>query len=767
MGTVFLAFGGRLSGAARFLDPFNSALAAQTQGQSQSPAAFGATQRLEEFQVQSAAEGSAIPRCFGPRSRVAGQLIWVGDLFEAAGQIQGVPFYEYYLDFAVGICEGPISKIKRVWANGKIFYEDGVTPILNSTDPVQYSLARRGGYVSFYPGDIDQAPDPFISAYNTARSRKTPGYGGLAYMFCYQLNLKDWGNQLPSFNFEVEAQPSSYPVATALSSLAAAADVTDLDTVDVSGTLRGLRLDQSGPVAEPMGSLMEAFDLVASGGSGTLRLLSRGQEDTWTLPPEDLGGIAPSSGDRAWGLRFEDPDDRALPRELTIRYVDEDEDLQRGSQQARRALPDLARGVSSLDMPVTLTAAEARAIGERLLARAWLERVRVRFTLPPSYLELEETDLISVDFEEVDYELRVVAITRGFDFSLEVEAVVVAMTPGAQLESPEAPASSGATPTQTPYTPPTLALFALDLPAILDVEATQVGYQAGVSTDDPADTFLGATLYQAPAAAGPYRLISPLADLLPTGEAVDALPAPPGGVVTRWDDVSTVDIDMLGGSLASLDRNAVLDGQNWALLGDEIIGFATATLIAANRYRLSGLLRGLRDTDDVIGEHDAGDLFILLDFAKLRYQPLATTDIGALRWFKAPAAGAFLQQVTAKDFTPRGRSLKPFRVGHVQGTRDSAGNLTITWIRRTRAPSRVFSQVPTPNLESIERYELDVMDGATVVRTIVVTDATTASYSAAQQTTDFGSAQPSIDLRIYQVSGLSTIGRGNVKEVTV
>ena len=49
------------------------------------------------------------------------------------------------------------------------------------------------------------------------------------------------------------------------------------------------------------------------------------------------------------------------------------------------------------------------------------------------------------------------------------------------------------------------------------------------------------------------------------------------------------------------------------------------------------------------------------------------------------------------------------------------------------------------------------MNGINVVRTIAVTTPT-ASYSAAQQIADFGSAQSTISVRAYQLS--ASVGRG-------
>ena len=59
--------------------------------------------------------------------------------------------------------------------------------------------------------------------------------------------------------------------------------------------------------------------------------------------------------------------------------------------------------------------------------------------------------------------------------------------------------------------------------------------------------------------------------------------------------------------------------------------------------------------------------------------------------------------------------------------------------------------------EASEAYDVDVMNGGTVVRTLTATSSTV-TYTAAQQTTDFGSPQSSVTVRVYQRSAV--IGRG-------
>ena len=89
-------------------------------------------------------------------------------------------------------------------------------------------------------------------------------------------------------------------------------------------------------------------------------------------------------------------------------------------------------------------------------------------------------------------------------------------------------------------------------------------------------------------------------------------------------------------------------------------------------------------------------------------------------------------------------------------TRD-VGGVTFSWSRRKRGPMPASWDVTVPLGEDSEAYEVDVLTGASVVRTL---HATTPSvlYAAANETADFGSAQSSLAVRVYQMS--ATIGRG-------
>jgi len=132
--------------------------------------------RLDAVRVTSSAEGVGITRLFG-RMRVAGNIIWSTDFKERAvtTTVRGPRRYGlfgpratatsvnyfYSASFAVGLCEGPITGIGRVWADGK-------------------PLDITGDGVRVYLGNESQMPDPTIVARMGAGI--SPAYRGLAYV---------------------------------------------------------------------------------------------------------------------------------------------------------------------------------------------------------------------------------------------------------------------------------------------------------------------------------------------------------------------------------------------------------------------------------------------------------------------------------------------------------------------------------------------------------------------------------------------------------
>ena len=143
--------------------------------------------RLSDLTVQASTEGEPIPRVYG-RVRLSGQVIWATRHEEEAveetrGGKGGVSStsYRYYANFAVGLCEGPIHRIARVWADGTLLDTDAIT-------------------LRVHLGGEDQEPDALILA---RQGSDAPAYRGTAYVVFERLPLDDWGNRIPQLAFEV------------------------------------------------------------------------------------------------------------------------------------------------------------------------------------------------------------------------------------------------------------------------------------------------------------------------------------------------------------------------------------------------------------------------------------------------------------------------------------------------------------------------------------------------------------------------------------
>ena len=150
--------------------------------------------RLKELLLLSSSEGAAIPRLYG-RARVSGQVIWATRFEEVVttrtqkaggkGSIGGprtkTTTYSYFANFAVGLCEGEIARIGRVWADGKLL----------DISPFTWRL---------YTGTKDQSADSLILA---KQGGQAPAYRGTAYIVFESLPLERFGNRIPQLSFEV------------------------------------------------------------------------------------------------------------------------------------------------------------------------------------------------------------------------------------------------------------------------------------------------------------------------------------------------------------------------------------------------------------------------------------------------------------------------------------------------------------------------------------------------------------------------------------
>jgi hypothetical protein len=204
--------------------------------------------KLNDVRVSSASYGRGIPQVWGTM-RVTGNMFWATDFREekkyitskgkeksgGKGEKKGKkgkaePVYTYYANFAMGLCQGPMDDVIRIWADNNLIYNK-----LNPDDPdiVGPGFSRRddensgkrgqkqaggkkgrGGASGrfawrFYPGDDMQLPDPFMEQREGAGT--VPAYRDLCYLIFIDFALEDFGNRIPTITAEVVSRVDRKP----------------------------------------------------------------------------------------------------------------------------------------------------------------------------------------------------------------------------------------------------------------------------------------------------------------------------------------------------------------------------------------------------------------------------------------------------------------------------------------------------------------------------------------------------------------------------
>lgn len=153
------------------------------------------TGRVDQFRIMGSSEGGGLPRVFG-RNRLAGQVVWSSRFLEhvteegvgGKGGGASVREYTYSISLGIALCEGVLSRIGRIWADGQPVDQSGLS-------------------IRLHHGTEDQQPDPLIEAIEGPGL--APAYRGTAYVVIENLDLTPYGSRIPQFNFEVFRTPEA------------------------------------------------------------------------------------------------------------------------------------------------------------------------------------------------------------------------------------------------------------------------------------------------------------------------------------------------------------------------------------------------------------------------------------------------------------------------------------------------------------------------------------------------------------------------------
>lgn len=624
--------------------------------------------RLAELSVQTSTYGTQMPAIFGTM-RVAGPLIWATDLVEARGTTGGskgrpaTESYSYSANFAVALSARAIRRVGRIWADGRL--------LRGSAGDFKVATGFR-----LYRGIEDQPVDPLIASIEGARAS---AFRGLAYAVFEGLALAEFGNRIPQLTFEVEADVGPVAcgtIARALSPLVRRSDA-------------GLSVAGFAAAGGSIGAVLATLADIGGGqwvadGAG-LRLAMPGAATP--EPVRDAGMGADRPGQR--GARTIAAE-AVVPASVTVAHYDPARDYQIGTQRARR--PGGVRD-ERLDLAAALDSSTARTLAESRLARRAAERVRRILTLGPDALAITPGATITIMGENGRW--------RVVEAVWEAMAVRLTCVPLGQAAA-RLPASPGR----------------IARPLDRAIGATRlVAFEVPSLTDDP----LASPQLSIVAAGGPGWRQANLAYSLDDGASwiaigSTALPGVigkvaaigPGGSARLVDRRGSIDV-RVAQDLVDADPVAIAAGANIAWIGGELIQFARATPLGDGHWRLSGLYRGLRGTEALIGQAGPGSDVVLLEPGCVRMIDLPTTMLGKRVRLLAHGVGDDGEGVQAFADVTGASILPPAPVGW-RCTRAADGRVAIGWTRRSRVGWRWLDGVDVPLGEEVERYRITVGD---------------------------------------------------------
>ncbi|ETX16173.1 gene transfer agent protein [Roseivivax halodurans JCM 10272] len=543
----------------------------------------------------------------------------------------------------------------------------------------------------------------------------------------------------------ITGRSSARTLASVVTEICARAGLEDIDVSALHGYVRGYVVTETGDARRALQPLMLVYGFDAIERGGRLVFRNRGSAGATDLDKERLA-LSAEDSPRITETREAEAE---MAGRVRLRFFEADGDHETVAEET--VLPDDAtHAVSESDAPLSLTRGEGRAVVERWLSEARLARDTVRFTLPPSRLELGAGDVVSLNGTRFRID-RAELTDRQ-----EIEAVRIDPAAYRPSDFADAPAKP------RPFVPavPVAPLF-LDLPLMRGGEVPHAPHVALTATPWPGSV----AIFDSASDEG-YGLNQTVSARSVVGLLETPLPAAPAGRVDRG---APVQIRLFSGALQSVTEAAFLAGGNLLAIGDgtsgawELIQFRDAELMAERRWRVSHRLRGQFGTDGVVPEvWPAGSKVVRID-GRLAQIALAASERRQERHYRIGPASrplgdpSYVHLVRAFD----GVGLRPYAPAHLRAVPNGQG-LAISWIRRTRIDGDDWSLAEVPLGEESEAYLLRVSRGGRILRE-VQTSAPTWAYGASEVAADLSDGD--VTLSVAQIS--ARFGPGPAAQIAI
>ncbi|MCL4674589.1 MAG: glycoside hydrolase TIM-barrel-like domain-containing protein, partial [Pararhodobacter sp.] len=542
---------------------------------------------------------------------------------------------------------------------------------------------------------------------------------------------------------------TSQPLAAVVAELCQRAGITACDVSRLHGVVRGYSVASTATGRAALQPLLLAHGIEAVEREGKLVFFQRDGRESIALESGDL--VAREGGD----LSVTRGSQAETAGRLRLAYIEAEGQFEIRSAEA--VLPDeRSADAANSELPLTLTRGEARSAVKRWLSEARVARDIARFSLPMSS-GLGAGDIVTLahDGARRAYRIDRVDLTGAREIeAVRTEPGLFRHADGSD-DLPQAGAYQAAV--------PVLPLF-LDLPLMRGDEVPHAPHLAVTGLPWPG----AVAVYDAPAASGPFTLNATKGLRASIGLSRNPLFGARHGL---WHRGAGVEVAFgQTSALASVEVEEILDGANLAVIGNgaqwEVFQYRNATLVEPGVWRLSSLLRGRFGTDALIPAAWAPDSIVAILDAAVSQVDLAETMRGVARRWRIGSAALPYDDRSYVESTEAfaGNGLRPYAPAHLRARLTApAGDLTLSWTRRTRQGGDSWAGVDVPLSEETEAYLLRVTQAGTVVREVQV-GTPGYVYSAVDQLAD-GVAAP-FSVSVAQLSARFGAGLFATREIT-
>jgi hypothetical protein len=406
-----------------------------------------------------------------------------------------------------------------------------------------------------------------------------------------------------------------------------------------------------------------------------------------------------------------------IPQRVLLRYIDKSLSYNWSMQMATRSQfieTNSSTDQITYELPIIMTASEAKTLANRALYAAWTSRMSFAFRLPPNYLKVEPSDVGSLTSGGIVYKIRAVEVTYNNDFSIGLR--------GQSFLSDEPVTIVGDAGTGYDQSIPSIfgsTMYIIDTPIVREIDdlnfSGQYPLYLHISPLAPTSSWAGGSAYFSNNLVD-YSEVAANTQEGVTCIAVNALVTP--DTVLSTDLVNTLTVVVKAGdstNLVSVTEAELNEGLNLAAYGQqgrfELIQFQTVTDNGDGSYTLSVIRRARRGTDYAVDFHRPGDLLILMDTLSTDVTAFSHSQTEITVSYKGVSFGQNPTQVIPKRQKLAGYAALPWvpTIPTINRSRTAlTGDLTIAWNRRDRVSGGILDGAENAPLRDTEENSYKV-----------------------------------------------------------